>query len=349
MKTFKKLLAMLLALAMVFAMAACELNSSDDDDDDKKSKEEKFLSELEDLLDEILEAIEDGDQEKEEELYEKLEDMGDEYEDILEELEEDDEEKAEDFEKDFEKLIEKFEEDVEELENEANNGGDFEIGRPQREEAVTDTRAPDAWDEPAPTETYPVVEEMYVADITGEWSYELDLSEAFSASLDASAGVEVAPDNALYMDVTLDFDSNGRYKMEMELDEDSAEDYYEALLLNMVDLCETSLTDSGSSKAEFEAQAGMTLYEYCKQTMDEVWDNAMASFVFETVSGYYQVDGSYIHTAAYKSDLGNWENYMEFSVSGYYLTIYKLVENGEDVSDAGNQMGMTMPWVFTKD
>lgn len=344
MKTFKKLLAMLLALAMVFAMAACELNSSDDDDDDKKSKEEKFLSELEDLLDDILDALEDGDEDKVRDLYDELEDLQEEYEEILEELEEDDEDKAEEFAEDFEKLFEKFEEKAEEIEE--NDDGDKKTDRPQRDEiAVEPTMIEPEWEETQPI----IYEEVPVADITGEWSYELDLSETFSASLDASAGVEVAPYNALYMDVTLEFDSNGRYKMEMELDEDSAEDYYEALLLNMVDLCEASLIDSGSSKAEFEAQAGMTLYEYCKQTMDEVWDNAMASIVFETVSGYYQVDGSYIHTASYKRDLGNWENYMEFSVSGYYLTIYKLVENGEDLSDAGNQMGMTMPWVFTKD
>lgn len=347
MKTFKKLLAMLLALAMVFAMAACELNSSDDDDDDKKSKEEKFLSELEDLLDEILEAIEDGDQEKEEELYEKLEDMGDEYEDILEELEEDDEEKAEDFEKDFEKLIEKFEEDVEELENEANNGGDFEIGRPQREEAVTDTRAPDAWDEPAPTETYPVVEEMYVADITGEWRYTIDISAGFGAGIDQGAGMEIAPYEELYVTLVYEFDSNGKYELSTMVDEDSAEDYYEALIDNMIDMMKDRMDENGVSMADFESEYGMDLETYCDTYMESYWETALLAFD-TSATGYYEVDGDTIYIAKYRSNLGSNDNYMEFYLNGNTLTITKSVENGQDMGESAGTMGMDLPWTFKK-
>lgn len=112
----KKLLALLLALFMLFAFAACGDGDSDNKDGSKKKfdsiedKADDFLDRFEDLIDDLEDAIEDNDEDEIEKLEKKIDDLEDEYEEILEELEDEDEDLVEEFEEDIAKLGEKVSE-----------------------------------------------------------------------------------------------------------------------------------------------------------------------------------------------------------------------------------------------
>ena len=85
----KKLLAILLVVVMLFSLTAC------------KSKEQKaadkFVKDLEKLLDEVITAVEDEDEDAVEDLMEELEDMGEDYEDIYDDLKDKDRDAAKEF------------------------------------------------------------------------------------------------------------------------------------------------------------------------------------------------------------------------------------------------------------
>ena len=228
MNKFKRLFALLLALAMVFALVAC---GEKDEEDEKKSKEEKFLSEVEDLMDEIIEAIEDGDQDKAEELYKELDDLEDEYDEILEELEEDDEDKAEEFAEDFEKLFEKFEEHQEEAIS--SDDGDKE---PSKKEEDDDGKKDEV--------QRPVANKNN--NITGTWVYNIDLSDAVAAKMVEELGMDIAPDTAMYMNLTLQFDDGNAFTLSAELDRDSFEAYFNDLLVAMIDVMYEMAEEQGS-------------------------------------------------------------------------------------------------------
>ena len=92
----KKILALLLAAMMLLTLTAC------------KSKEQKaadkFIKELEDLIDDMERAADRDDDDKLEDLTEDYEKLLEDYEDIYDDLEDADEDAAEDFEKDVMRL-----------------------------------------------------------------------------------------------------------------------------------------------------------------------------------------------------------------------------------------------------
>ncbi len=119
----KKLLALLLALMMLFAFVAC--GDSDKDDDDKEfdsieDQAEDFLDRFEDLVDDLEDAIEDNDEDEIKKIENKIEKLEDEYEEILEELEEENEDLADEFKEDIEKIADRLD-DVYDQENNLGN------------------------------------------------------------------------------------------------------------------------------------------------------------------------------------------------------------------------------------
>ena len=103
----KKILALLLAVMMLLTLTAC------------KSKEQKaadkYLKDLEKLMDEVIEAAEDKDVDKLMELLEEGEEMDAEFQDIYDDLADVDEDAAEDFEKEYKELCDKAEEALEDI------------------------------------------------------------------------------------------------------------------------------------------------------------------------------------------------------------------------------------------
>lgn len=106
----KKLLALLLALAMLFAFSACGDSNKDDDKkfDSVEDQAEDFLDRFEDLVDDLEDAIEDNDEDEIKKIEKKIEKLEDEYEEILEKLEDEDEDLADEFKEDVEKLTDKL-------------------------------------------------------------------------------------------------------------------------------------------------------------------------------------------------------------------------------------------------
>lgn len=100
----KKLFAILLVVIMLFSLTAC------------KSKEQKaadqFVKDLEQLLDDVLVAVEDEDEEALMDLMEELEDMGEDYEDIYDDLKDKDRDAAKEFKNEVEDLAEEISDEI---------------------------------------------------------------------------------------------------------------------------------------------------------------------------------------------------------------------------------------------
>lgn len=322
MTKLKKLLALLLALAMVFCLAACGGNDEDEDKDDKKSskkeklsEEEQYLKDLEELIDELIEAAENGDEDKVDELNEELEELIVECEEIYNNLAEEDEDAADKFQMDVLEILE------------------------------------DAYDALEEYEAENLTEEERIA---GEWLCTLDMSTIIDEMLLAELGEEsLIPNVALNMEIRFVFDQYGGVDLSMEINENSMRTYMDALAANMVEYMYDLLGEMGYTPSAvdelIESEYGMTLEEYAKASLEEGAGDALNGFS-ESMSGYYKLDSEakHIYMGETEADLEDTSEYLVYELNGNELKLVDAVSDDDSTLAEMAQYGMEFPWVFVK-
>lgn len=333
MAKLKKLLALLLALVMVFCLAACGGNDEDEDKDDKKSskkeklsKEEQYLEDLEDLIDEIMEAADEGDEDKAYELGEELEALIEDGEEIYNELEEEDEDAAQKFQEDVMELLMEAYEALEEFEVDVNEDVDVEV------ETITDEEA-----------------------IIGEWLCTFDLAPVMGDVLAEELGDEsLIPTAELNMNIVFVFEAGGDAEITMEVDQTAMANYLDALAGNMVDYMYDMLAEMGYAQTDademIEAEFGMSMEEYIVAMMEESMAASVDSFS-ESMSCYYKVDADNqrIYLGETMEELESEAEYAAYAIYGDVLELTELVSADGDLDMTEmEEYGIELPWVFEK-
>jgi rubrerythrin len=112
----KKIIAFLLAVAMLLCMVACDSEGGSGESSGKskaQSAADRFLEDFEDLIDDLIDAYEDKNKEAFEALYEESNEMRGEFEELWNNLKKKDEEAADEFWEDFEDLVDELTETYE--------------------------------------------------------------------------------------------------------------------------------------------------------------------------------------------------------------------------------------------
>lgn len=189
--------------------------------------------------------------------------------------------------------------------------------------------------------------------LVGEWEYRFDMSDLVNEMMGASMGVDsVIPETAIYMELNFNFKSNGKFVMEMAVDEDSLEDYMSDFVDLVVDYMYDYAAEQGMTKSDLdaaiEAEYGMSVRKYMESALEESMDESIAD-MNETFNAYYKVDEKEgrIYVAEDEDDLDDSEDYFEYTVTESKLTIKDMVGEDFDVSEL-EDIGMDLPWKFEK-
>lgn len=277
MKTWKKLLALLMALAMVFAMAACG-NDSKVEKEDKEEKKEETTA-----------PVESGD-------------------------------KAED----------------------------------GKEEAKEENKEEDKKEEEEVTEP----EEKEI-DLEGEWLAQLDMSESINEQMaETTGGMISIDDEPIYMNVEMDIDEDGKFKLVACLDETSFKKYMTAMIDAMCEYAIQMGEAQGMTLEDLEEQMGMTIEEFkemMSEQIDELMEDSMvAALEGLTKEGYCVLDGNKLYMADEVDELEDEEVYFEISKEGDVLILEALI--GADLEDILGDLedmniepeNIEFPWVFER-
>ncbi len=198
-------------------------------------------------------------------------------------------------------------------------------------------------------------EESDAEKLLGKWVCNLDLSEAMADELEMALGDDsIAPSDSIYMNLVLDFD-DGEFTLSAEIDEDSLEDYMNALMDNMITYMYDMAEEQGMSKEDFEAafeeQYSMTLEEYVAEQADLAIEG-LADEMSSEFPGYYELDEDegYIYIGEDEDELDSKEEAMEYSFNGKQLTISAIISDGEELDDplGLDAYGIELPWTFVK-
>lgn len=192
--------------------------------------------------------------------------------------------------------------------------------------------------------------------IIGQWVYQIDVSNAIAEELESTLdddGLTIS--NKLYINLIFEFTKKGAFVVSMEADEDSVEDYQEALIEATIDYIYELAEEQGMSKSDFDAlmeEQDTTVEEYVEELILEAMEGALEIWNTEILEGVYELNEKKgcIYVGEDEDELDEKTEYIKYSFKKGDLKITAIGSDGEDLDDPLEleQFGVEFPMVFEK-
>lgn len=190
-------------------------------------------------------------------------------------------------------------------------------------------------------------------EIVGEWAIELNIKDYMNSMMSEKFQGISGCDCDLPMTYSMEFKSNGKLTLAMQVEDDDLDDYLDAFCDVIVDYVIDYAAANGMGesqfRSQFEAQYGMSIENYYADQL-ETSKSTMLSNLNSSSTGYYKVEDGSIYTDKDEENLEDVEDAkteLEYSIKGETLTI-KSISGDDEMPDIMSRLGLELPWKLKK-
>lgn len=187
------------------------------------------------------------------------------------------------------------------------------------------------------------------AELVGTWRYEMDISEYMNDQMAQALGGETVPDTAMSIFLTMTFNEDGTFLLDVDADATGAsfDAYMQALKPAMMEMIYQQGQDAGLTHEEFDAalaEQGTSV----ENLLDSIFAMIDMSSMLETLegtssNGYYKVAGGKLFAAENADDLGD-DTGVAYAVSGNTMSWNDPSGIMEEYEESGITISLPMVW-----
>lgn len=190
-------------------------------------------------------------------------------------------------------------------------------------------------------------------NVSGTWTYELDLTETMAKELGSQFGTDIDLQNKLIVVLALNLTKDGTYKL--SVNEDKTTEYFEPFLTEFTDVLIETIYVMGEAEGVSREEMDAALLAESNMDVKGTVTNLLSSVLsidalldeVEEENGFYKVKGNKLMLAESKEDL-NEKEYIEFKLEGNSLSLISVSADADDIADYLEDAELELPIVLAK-
>lgn len=187
------------------------------------------------------------------------------------------------------------------------------------------------------------------AELVGTWRYEMDMAEYMNDQMAQVLGGENVPDTAMSLFLTMTFNEDGTFLIDVDADATGAsfDAYIQALKPDMMEMIYQQSQDAGLTREEFDAALADQ-----GTSVENLLDSVLAMFdissMLETLegtssTGYYKTAGGKLFMSDNADDLSD-DTGVAYKVSGKTMSWADPSGIMEEYEESGITISLPMVW-----